>query len=117
MDTTHFQTTLREELNKLEKELSTLGRLDTENKVDWVPKADTTDIDTADRDSVADSLESLEENTAILNDLEIRYNEVKQALIRIEAGTFGICSVCKQPIESDRLAANPAATTCKKDMR
>lgn len=116
MDTHIAKEKLMEEFTLLEKELATVGRLDANNKIDWVPKKDEGDTDTADRDAVADSLESLEENTAILTDLENRYNAIKAALIRIEKGIFGTCSVCGNKIEEDRLNANLAATTCKQHM-
>src|SRR3989344_3154926 len=60
----------------------------------------------------ADELEEYETNTAILKELEIRFNEVKDALKRIEEGNYGVCSICGKAIESARLEANPAATTC-----
>jgi RNA polymerase-binding transcription factor len=34
------------------------------------------------------------------------------ALRRLEAGRYGVCHRCGQPIGADRLAARPAATTC-----
>lgn len=117
MDTTIAKQKLMEEFSLLEKELATVGRLDAGNKIDWVPKKDDGDTDAADRDAVADSLESLEDNTAILTDLENRYNAVKAALIKIEKGTFGACDVCSKKIEEDRLNANPAAPTCKEHMK
>lgn len=40
--------------------------------------------------------------------------EIDQALARMEQGTYGICTVCKQPIPEERLEALPQALTCKK---
>jgi len=37
---------------------------------------------------------------------------VDAALRRLEAGRYGACDRCGQPIGVDRLAARPAATTC-----
>src|SRR5256885_8095199 len=37
---------------------------------------------------------------------------VDAALRRLEAGRYGVCDRCRQPIGVDRLAARPAATTC-----
>jgi DnaK suppressor protein len=37
---------------------------------------------------------------------------VDAALRRLEAGRYGVCDRCAQPIGVDRLAARPAATTC-----
>lgn len=38
--------------------------------------------------------------------------KIKQALKRIEEGTFGICERCGEPIEKERLKARPVATLC-----
>ncbi len=38
--------------------------------------------------------------------------KVKEALLRIEEGEFGICSDCGEPIEERRLNARPVATKC-----
>lgn len=37
---------------------------------------------------------------------------IDKALAKIEAGTFGICETCGQPIAEERLAAIPYATQC-----
>ena len=38
--------------------------------------------------------------------------EMREAMKRIEEGTFGICRICQKPISPGRLQANPAATLC-----
>ncbi len=38
--------------------------------------------------------------------------QIRKALARIEAGTYGICDSCGEPIAEKRLAALPYATTC-----
>ncbi len=59
-----------------------------------------------------------ENNNGILSELEIRYNEIKKALEKINSGKgYGLCEVCNEPIDPARLEANPAATTCKKHMK
>lgn len=42
--------------------------------------------------------------------------EVDAALERIETGTYGLCEVCRGPIETDRLAADPLVKTCLDDL-
>lgn len=113
---THFKEKLEAELAILEAELKTVGRHNPKNPADWEAKPEPLDVLPADANEVADRIESYEENIAILTDLEIRYNEVKAALTRIEAGTYGTCSVCGGPIEVERLEANPPATTCKRHL-
>ncbi|UFJ41944.1 TraR/DksA C4-type zinc finger protein [Brevibacillus humidisoli] len=39
--------------------------------------------------------------------------EIDQALQRMAEGTYGICTVCGQPIAMERLQARPQALTCK----
>lgn len=111
-----FQEKLTTEKTLLEGELKTVGRRNPENLADWQPLPAKMDTSNADENEVADTIEEFEGNTAILKQLEIRYNEVRDALSRIESGTYGICSVCGKPIEEDRLDANPAAKTCKAHM-
>ena len=38
--------------------------------------------------------------------------EIAAALERVDAGTYGICIVCGQPIPAARLEVRPMATTC-----
>lgn len=43
---------------------------------------------------------------------DARIRQLKEALDRMDAGTFGICASCHQSIEYERLAAYPEATVC-----
>lgn len=115
IDVTNFKTRLSEEKEKLEAELTSIGRRNPSNPGDWeaVPQGVGQE---ADPNDAADLIEGYEENTAILKDLEIRYNDVLAALARIEDGTYGICEVSGEPIEEDRLNADPAARTSKAHM-
>jgi sigma-B regulation protein RsbU (phosphoserine phosphatase) len=45
-------------------------------------------------------------------DLHRLLHEVDQALARIEAGSFGLCETCGDPIEADRLAVDPLTRFC-----
>jgi DnaK suppressor protein len=40
-------------------------------------------------------------------------NQVSEALVRLDAGKYGICEVCAEDIEEGRLEALPFATKCK----
>ena len=74
------------------------------------------DIQSGDDNEKADSFEAYEENTAILKQLEIRFNNLKDALEKIKNGTYGVCEKCGEKIEKDRLNASSSARTCKKCM-
>ena len=43
---------------------------------------------------------------------ERQIQEIEAALRRIDAGTYGICEVCKKPIPEERLEAVPWTRTC-----
>lgn len=112
MKTAKYKKQLEEEKVRLESELSSIGRRNPSNPRDWeaLPEETGPEADPSDR---ADQIEGYEANTAILKDLETRYNEVVDALSRIEDGTYGICVVSGEKIEEERLNADPAAKTSK----
>ena len=114
--TEQFKKQLQNELKLLEKELKTVGQINPSNPKDWEATPPAQDTELAEKEEVAERIEAYEGNTAILKQLEIKYNEVKSALKRLEDGVYGKCTVCKKDIEDDRLVANPAATTCKSHM-
>jgi len=119
MDTKKYKNKLEEELKILEKELQGLGIINPENSKDWetIGDAETNaNDDHSDPNDNADDQEEFGERQAILNDLEIRHNNIKKALLKIEAKTYGKCEVCQKEIEEKRLEANPAATTCIEHM-
>lgn len=111
-DTSQFKATLEEEKSRLEAELQTIGRRNPSNPNDWEAVQTDTGME-ADPNDQADLLEQFQDNTAILADLENRYNDVKDALARIDNGTYGTCETGGEEIEEDRLHADPAARTCK----
>jgi RNA polymerase-binding transcription factor DksA len=110
-DTTKYHALLEEEKTRLEGELSTVGRRNPSNPEDWEATAITPEF-AADPNDRADQMTTYGENTAILTDLENRYNEVKGALERIEQGSYGTCRICQKDIEEARLDADPSADTC-----
>lgn len=118
MDTNHFKEKLEAELKTVEAELKTVGVQNPKNPSDWEAKDTETESaeTTADPNEHADKLEEYEEHQAINDELEVRYNDIKRALGKIADGTYGTCEVSGEPIEEDRLEANPAARTCKLHM-
>lgn len=107
---------LEEEIKVLEAELKTVGRINPSNPDDWEPIPGDIKTGGADKNESADGIEQFRENTEILKELEIRFNNVKRALKKIEDGEYGVCEIGKEDIELDRLEANPAARTCKEHM-
>lgn len=117
IDYEYFKKKLEAEKALLEKELEKVARRNPDNPSDWeaTPPKDR-DSSQADENTVADSIEGYEDNVAILNILEARYQDLKSGLDKIKHGVFGLCQVCNGEIERERLEANPSARTCKKHM-
>ena len=116
IDTTEYRARLEEEKGNLETQLGTVGRRNPGNPNDWEATTKEVDGRPADPADLAGVIDQYSENTAILNDLEARFNEVKDALARMDAGTYGTCRICGKDIESDRLNADPSADTCKEHL-
>ena len=55
--------------------------------------------------------DSLVEN-AIISQQEQELSEIKNALVKIEAGEYGICEMCEDPIGFQRLKVKPHAVYC-----
>lgn len=108
-----YRKILEGELLKVTDNLKTVGRINPDNPADWEPVPEKMDTTPADENEQADNIEAFEENTAVLKQLEIRFNEIKNALKRIDEGRFGLCEKCEAEIEEERLDVNPSATTCK----
>lgn len=112
MSTDHFKSKLEEELRAVESELGTVGRKNPDTPGDW--EATPAEFDTlpAEDEERADKFEELENRGAILNPLELRWRDIRRALGKIAAGNYGVCEISGEPIETERLEANPAARTC-----
>jgi DnaK suppressor protein len=105
MDTTHFKQKLIEKEQEL---LADLARFEGEAR-------DAGEVEV--RDSIDDATaqqgasETLEEATIVSKTLE----EVRDALVRIEKGTYGKCAACGREITRARLEAIPWALYCLED--
>ena len=104
-----LQTGLEAELAALQEELGEHGTKEEGGEWDASSKTEGEESDTTD---VADNIEELVTNVPLVADLKVREKEVKTALEKLAAGTYGRCEVGGEPIELDRLEANPAAATC-----
>jgi len=111
MNTDVYKTKLEEEKIRLETELQTIARRNPSNPSDWeaIPQEVGQEPDEND---AADLQEGYADNAAILRALEPRYTLVNEALVRIQNGTYGTCITGGEPIEEERLGADPAAPTC-----
>lgn len=105
-----FKHQLEIALAKITTELETIATKNSESG-DWVAVPVAGDLGNADENVEADVVEEWNERRALLAQLEIRYRNIVRALEKIENGTFGVCEISGQPIEKERLQANPAART------
>ena len=116
-DLDYFKKKLEKEKALLEEELKTVGHRNPEVNGGWEASPENIDTDSADENEVADKIEGFEENMGIVAKLDGQLGEVIAALDKITKGTYGVCEVSAEPIEKERLEANPAARTCLKHMR
>lgn len=110
---TELKSMLETEKESLFQDLSDIG---VQNPVtgDWTAVPVETDGDAeSDYADQADYVEDFESRSARLGEIEKKYKDVTDALEKMENGNYGICEKSGQPIELDRLMANPAARTCK----
>jgi RNA polymerase-binding transcription factor DksA len=75
----------------------------------------------ASRDSNADDEHDPEGSTiafersqvgALVDGARRQIDEAEAALLRLEAGTYGVCERCGEPLAPGRLDARPTARTC-----
>lgn len=60
--------------------------------------------------AISSAMDSLRES--LKNAEHIEYGRILKALEMIDAGTYGLCSDCEQPIKEKRLKHFPNATRC-----
>lgn len=94
-------------------ELTELGINNPNAPEDWIATPEGVAVGEADPNVGADRAEDWEQKRVVLTELETRFNNIKRSLAKIADGTFGVCEISGEPIEADRLDANPAARTCK----
>ena len=110
LDTERFRTILVDERQRVLDAISYLheetpGSLADETE-EIVGAADNHPAETASATLDREIDYTLEENS------EHVLSEIEAALERIEAGTYGTCRTCGQPISEERLEAIPYATQC-----
>ena len=115
-DTQIYKEKLLAEKSKLETELGTIGVQNPNNSSDWEGKETKLDTDEADEGEVAFAEQEMITNSALVGQLEIQLTNVNDALKKIELGTYGLCEMDNEPIEEERLVANPSAKTCMEHM-
>jgi RNA polymerase-binding protein DksA len=110
IDTDRFRTILLEERQRVVDAISYLheetpGSLEEETE-EMIGSVDNHPAETASATLDREIDYTLEENS------EHVLAEIDSALDRIEAGAYGTCRTCGQPISEERLEAIPYATQC-----
>lgn len=109
INTNLYKTLLETERDELLNNLKGGALLDTTtgefNTVSDTSETEADDLDLDNRN------EEFEKDSAINEVMSLRLKDVEEALARIENGTYGICVVSGEPIEEERLMADPTAKT------
>lgn len=101
---------LLEEQARIEGELSKFSHRN--------PKATETDVQVEFKDigneegDNAAEVAQFSDNLSMEDELEKALRDIAGALKMIEAGTYGTCKYCKQPIDERRLLARPTSSSC-----
>jgi DnaK suppressor protein len=67
---------------------------------------------TPDPGDLALSATSQARRSVLLAQTQQQFDQIEQALRRLNAGTYGQCTICGRAIDAERLAVLPYATTC-----
>jgi len=66
----------------------------------------------ADSEERAKEMEDSEVVDALGNEAREEVKQITNALVRLDAGEYGICTRCGEPVDRDRLAVFPYAEDC-----
>lgn len=108
-DLEYFKNKLLTEKASIEEELSGIGSRNPRSASGWEATSGPIETSSADENETADKMEELEENSGIALQLEKQLGEITNALSKTASGKYGICETCGNPIERERLEANPSA--------
>jgi DnaK suppressor protein len=114
IDTEHFRAVLLEHRERL---LDTIKHHDIGNAS---LSEETGDLTSLSSDNLADTASETygrELDEGLEEDAREQLHQVDDALARIDAGTYGTCSVCGKEIPVERLEAVPWTTLCIEDAR
>ena len=113
-DLIQFKKQLEEERRFLEKDLLKFADKDKKVKGDYDTRFPQIGDRSASPDEDAQEVTIYSNLLAIEHTLETRLQEINEALEKIDKHSedFGLCEICKKPIELLRLKTNPASKTC-----
>lgn len=94
-----IETKLRENEEKLTRELDRYGKYEDFGRGE---------------DENAAEIATYSDNLSLEGTLTRALRDVRNALSRIVAGTYGMCRYCNEPIPEKRLLARPTSSSCVK---
>jgi DnaK suppressor protein len=110
LDNEKIRKELTAEKERIEEELKDFREQDP-----YLTEDRDMEVHSFDNDTVSDEAHDRIEGTR--NSLKVSLSEVLLSLQKLDAGTYGKCEECSQPIETDRLEATPTARYCLKHAR
>ncbi len=105
LDTSKAEETLKKERAQLVHQLAELGAAETGDL----------DVDLDFGGSFADAAAVTAERTEVLGvveSLKSQVDDIDRALAHLAAGKYGICNICGEDIDPDRLEFRPASILC-----
>jgi RNA polymerase-binding transcription factor DksA len=115
LDKEKIKEKLKKERDVLLEQMKDMGKLNSETG-EWETIPEELEFPETDQNDMADRFEDFEARSSMMRTLEPRLTSILKALKNLNRDSFGKCEVCKKDIETARLKANPAATTCKKHL-
>jgi RNA polymerase-binding protein DksA len=111
-DYTRCKELLLNERARLRNTLLSLGHVHPDDQYDFDASTDEENLEQGDEADRAAQIENFSSRVMLEAELEKRYQEIHDALIALDEGTYGTCVFCGEEIPFPRLEANPAARTC-----
>jgi DnaK suppressor protein len=108
VDLASMRKELQQQLHRLNGELSTLEKVREDARQE---KDEYSGYGNQIAEAATETFEA-ERDLALIDNLEQMRGQVEAALQRIEAGSYGLCQTCGQPIPRERLEALPHADQC-----
>lgn len=105
---TPVASALQQKLDDMQKRKNEIAKEDPFRNLERVN-------DNAAPDIEADEQYGHARTSAIKNEITRGTIQIRKALTRIKLGKYGICEVCGNMIDTDRLMIYPEATLCAKD--
>ncbi len=98
------------EKSRLESELGSFSHRNPKS-ADANMQVEFKDIGNEEGDNAAE-VAQFSDNLSLEDELEKALRDAEGALKMIDAGTYGDCKYCKQPIDERRMIARPTSTSC-----